>query len=45
MRTGCSFEQNANEKIFIRYYITKLWFDPLMDGCAEKSPNAKPGAK
>ena len=45
MRTGCSFEQNANEKIFIRYYITKLWFDPLMDGCAEKSSNPKPGAE
>lgn len=31
MRTGCDYGKTAGgEKIRIRYYITQLWFDPLM---------------
>jgi len=34
MRTRCSFEQNESEEIYIRYYITQLWFDPFMERSA-----------
>ena len=33
MRTRCSLESNVSDKVYIRYYITQLWFDPFMDGC------------
>lgn len=33
MRTRCNFEQNPDEQIYIRYYITRLWFDPFMESC------------
>ena len=46
MRTRCSFEQNAMEEIFIRYYVTQLWFDPFMENCVPKdAPNTKPPAE
>lgn len=35
MRTRCSFEQNGNEEIYIRYYMTQLWFDPFMENCTK----------
>ncbi|HCS13699.1 MAG: hypothetical protein CO017_05555 [Zetaproteobacteria bacterium CG_4_8_14_3_um_filter_59_5] len=31
MRTRCSFEQNESDEVYIRYYITQLWFDPFME--------------
>ena len=42
MRTRCKyFEPTDTEKILIRFYITQLWFDPLMDNCSGKnSPDA-----
>jgi hypothetical protein len=36
MRTRCSYEQHANEEIYVQYYLTQLWFDPFMQGCAKK---------
>lgn len=36
MRTRCSYEQHANEEIYVRYFLTQLWFDPFMEGCAKK---------
>lgn len=36
MRTRCSYEQHANEEIFIQYYLTQLWFDPFMQACTKK---------
>ncbi len=35
MRTRCDFGPNGAEAVYIRYYITRLWFDPFMDNCAE----------
>lgn len=32
MRTRCSYEEGASEKIYVRYYLTRLWFDPFMAG-------------
>lgn len=32
MRTRCSYEQSASEEVYVRYYVTRLWFDPFMDG-------------
>lgn len=32
MRTRCSYEEGASEKIYVRYYVTQLWFDPFMAG-------------
>lgn len=43
MRTRCSFEQKAAEEIYIRYYITQLWFDPFMENCT-KTNQPKSGA-
>lgn len=37
MRTRCSYEQGATEKVFVRYYITQLWFDPFMEDSAERA--------
>lgn len=37
MRTRCSYEQDVSEKIYVRYYITQLWFDPHMEDCAGPS--------
>lgn len=46
MRVRCSYEQSANEEIYIRYYVTRLWFDPFMDECgAQGGPNAKAGGE
>jgi len=36
MRTRCSFEQKNDEKVYIRYYTSKLWFDPFMENCVKK---------
>lgn len=36
MRTRCSYEQHSNEMIYVQYYLTQLWFDPFMDGCAKE---------
>jgi hypothetical protein len=36
MRTRCSYEQNSTDEVYVRYHITRLWFDPFMDGSAEK---------
>ena len=33
MRTRCSLESHAAEKVYIRYYITQLWFDAFMADC------------
>jgi len=46
IRTRCSLEESANEKIFIRYYMTQLWFDPFMEGGIKKdSSNSEPNAE
>lgn len=46
MRTRCDYEQSATEEIYIRYYITQLWFDSFMENCAGKSgANPRPGAE
>lgn len=46
MRTRCNFEQNDSEEIYIRYYMTQLWFDPFMERCAKKgTQNSKSGAE
>ncbi|MBI3525620.1 MAG: hypothetical protein HY066_14060 [Betaproteobacteria bacterium] len=44
MRTRCSFEQNADEEVCIRYFVTQLWFDPFMESCLS-GPNSKSGAE
>ncbi len=36
MRTRCSYEQHANEEIYVQYYLTQLWFDPFMEGSSRK---------
>lgn len=36
MRVRCSYEQNAKDEIHIRYYLTRLWFDPFMSDCVGK---------
>lgn len=36
MRARCSYEQGSKEEIYIRYYVTQLWFDPFMAGCIKK---------
>ena len=36
MRTRCSYEQHANEEIYVQYFLTKLWFDPFMEKCSKK---------
>lgn len=35
MRTRCSYEQNAKEEIYIRYYVTELWGDYFMADCVK----------
>lgn len=45
MRTRCSFKQNDNEDIYIRYYTTQLWFDPFMDGCRKKDVSPQSAAE
>lgn len=35
MRTRCNFEEKASEEIYIRYYVTQLWFDPFMADCTK----------
>lgn len=32
MRTRCSYEEGSGEEIYVRYYVTRLWFDPFMAG-------------
>lgn len=47
MRTRCSYLKNTakkdekKEEIYIRYYVTQLWFDPFMDGSAKGQPKIK----
>lgn len=36
MRVRCSYEQSAKEEIYVRYYLTQLWFDPFMTDCVKK---------
>jgi hypothetical protein len=36
MRTRCSYEEGAQEKVFVRYYVTQLWFDPFMAGSGDE---------
>ncbi|HTI18922.1 MAG TPA: hypothetical protein VL598_14775 [Trinickia sp.] len=42
MRVGCSYDdrRNPKDKTWVSYYITNLWFDPLMEACAQ-DPEAK----
>jgi hypothetical protein len=37
MRVGCSYDdlKLSKEKTWVRYYLTNLWFDPLMLECAD----------
>lgn len=35
MRTRCSYEENVAEAVYIRYYLTRLWFDPFMEGSVQ----------
>ena len=35
MRTRCSYEQHADEEIYVQYYLTQLWFDPFMRDCTK----------
>ena len=46
MSTRCNLEQNEDEEIYIRYYLTQLWFDPFMERCAQKdAPNSQSGSE
>ena len=42
MRVGCPYDnsRNAKEKTWVSYYLTNLWFDPLMEDCA-RDPEPK----
>jgi len=41
MRTRCAyFEVDDDEKIYVRYFITNLWFDPTMANCSSKQSAA-----
>lgn len=45
MRTRCNLEENE-EEIYIRYYVTQLWFDPFMERSASKGKaNSQEGAE
>ncbi|SFA98840.1 hypothetical protein SAMN04515620_11124 [Collimonas sp. OK607] len=37
MRVGCSYDngRNAKDRTWVSYYLTNLWFDPLMEECAQ----------
>lgn len=44
MRVGCSYDngRNAKERTWVSYYLTNLWFDPMMDECAiDPEPKVK----
>lgn len=44
MRVGCSYDtgRNAKERTWVSYYLTNLWFDPLMEECAlDPEPKVK----
>lgn len=47
MRTRCSYmkkaagKNDAKEEIFIRYYVTQLWFDSFMEGSVKGQPKIK----
>ena len=46
MRTRCSFEQNIEEEIYVRYHMTELWFDCFMEGSTKKDgSNPKSGTE
>lgn len=46
MRTRCSFELNATEELYIRYFVTQLWFDPFMENCTKKGKlNSRAGTE
>lgn len=36
MRTRCSYEQHADEEVYVQYHLTQLWFNPMMEGCVRK---------
>jgi hypothetical protein len=36
MRTRCSYENGVDEKIYVKYYVTQLWFDTFMKGCSNE---------
>ncbi|HEY6896884.1 MAG TPA: hypothetical protein VI279_06450 [Rhodocyclaceae bacterium] len=40
MRTRCSYEQGGDTPVYVRYYISQLWFDPFMDGSVEDAPSS-----
>lgn len=42
MRVGCSYDagRTAKERTWVSYYLTNLWFDPLMTECA-RNPEPK----
>lgn len=45
MRTRCNLEENE-EEIYIRYYVTQLWFDPFMERSSKKgNRNPQEGAE
>lgn len=44
MRVGCAYDSGAQAKIstWVSYYLTNLWFDPLMEECAlDPEPKVK----
>ncbi|WP_157050680.1 hypothetical protein [Herbaspirillum rhizosphaerae] len=44
MRVGCSYDagRNAKDRTWVSYYLTNLWFDPLMEECAlDPEPKVK----
>jgi hypothetical protein len=40
MRTRCDFEESRGERIYIRYYVTQLWFDTFMEECTPESDDS-----
>jgi hypothetical protein len=43
MRVGCPYDSStAKERTWVSYYLTNLWFDPLMDACGfDPEPKVK----
>jgi hypothetical protein len=43
MRVGCPYDGGgAKDRTWVSYYLTNLWFDPLMEGCAmDPEPKVK----
>jgi hypothetical protein len=44
MRTRCDFGSSGKDQVYVRYYITRLWFDPFMEQC-EGQTGSEPGAE